>query len=47
LMLFGYTEEKIDIYDQQKAYIGRHICVTWFHDTFLQEVEVRREKHNY
>jgi hypothetical protein len=46
-MLFGYTEEKIDIYDQQKAYIGRHICITWFHDTVLQEVEVRREKYNY
>jgi hypothetical protein len=47
LMLFGYTEEKIDIYDQPKAYIDRDIFITWLSDTFVPEVAVRREKYNY
>jgi hypothetical protein len=45
-MLFGYTEEEIDIYDQPQAYIDRDLFITWFHDTFLQELDVRREKYN-
>jgi hypothetical protein len=47
LLLLGYTPEKVEIYDQQKAYIDRDIFTDWFKDTFLVEVAARRQKYNY
>jgi hypothetical protein len=38
LRLLGYTSEKIEIYDQPKAYIDRDIFTDWFRDTFLPDL---------
>jgi hypothetical protein len=47
LLLFGYTPDKVEIYDQPNAYIDRDIFTDWFRDTFIQELQVRRAKDNY
>jgi hypothetical protein len=47
LLLFGYTPDKVEIYDQPNAYIDRDIFIDWFRDTFIPEIQARRVKHNY
>jgi hypothetical protein len=44
---FAHTPEKVEIYDQQKAYIYRDIFTDWLKNTFLPEVATRREKYGY
>lgn len=47
LQQYGLTEEKLDVYHQQKGYIDRDIFETWFRDTFAAEIVSRRKKYNY
>jgi hypothetical protein len=47
LLLFGCTPDKVEIYDHPNAYIDRDIFTDWFRDTFITEIQARREKHNY
>jgi hypothetical protein len=43
----GFTAEKVEIYSQSKAYIDLDIFDDWFKDTFIPEVNVRRERFGY
>jgi hypothetical protein len=43
----GLTGEKIEIYDQENAFINMGIFEDWFKDTFVPEVQRRRQLYGY
>jgi hypothetical protein len=43
----GFTPEKIEIYDQEHAFINMTIFEDWFKDTFVPEVARRRQIFDY
>jgi hypothetical protein len=47
LLLYGFTPEKVEIYDQSNGYIDLEIFNDWMRDTFVPELLARRERYQY
>jgi hypothetical protein len=47
LLLYGFTPEKVEIYNQRNGYIDIEIFNDWVRDTFVPEIVARRERYQY
>jgi hypothetical protein len=47
LLAYGFTPDKVTIYTQKKSFIDKAIFCDWFANTFLRELELRRERFGY